>query len=107
MKAFVSVPVQILGKQFLGTRESAKEIVEWIRNDEKAGYQNAELRENVDQFGFDSLVPHARDNRQVLTIFTESARLVVYSGEWLVLFVETGVWSTYTHSRLTENYAEL
>lgn len=107
MKAFVSKPVQILAKQFDGTRESAKEITDWIKKDPNSRYNSAELREQVSKFGFDSLTPHAADDAKELTIHTDSTRIYVKQGNWVVLFVDTGQYCAYHDSRLRENYAEL
>jgi hypothetical protein len=107
LKAFVSIPVQILGKQFDGTRESAKEITNWIKSDPNSRYNSAELRENVDKFGFDSDQPHSRDSHHVLNIEMDQSRLYLTKNDWAILFVDTGVYSTYSDERLHENYAEL
>lgn len=107
MKAFVSIPVQILGKQFLGTRESAKEITDWIRKDPNARYNRAELHEGISRFGLDSRDPHDVDDRRTLNIHCDQNRYFLEEGDWLVLIVDTGVFTTSTHSRLTANYTEL
>lgn len=107
MKAFVSKPVQIRGKQFDGTRESAKEITDWIKADPNSRYNSAELRENVDKFGFDSEVPYARDSTHVLNIDLGSGRLYLTKGDWAILFIEDGIYTSYGDQRLREHYAEL
>jgi len=107
LKAFVSKPVQIVGKQFDGTRESAKEITDWIKRDPNSRYNSAELRENVDKFGFDSTIPVSRDARQDLTIHTDTGRYFLTRTDWLILFADTGAYSTDSDRRIREHYAEL
>lgn len=107
MKAFVSKPVQILAKQFDGTRESAKEVTDWIKKDPNARYNRAELREEVSKYGFGSDVPHTVDAESYLTVFTDQSTYYIPKGEWLVLIVDTGIYTTYSNERLRENYAEL
>lgn len=107
MRSFVSKPVQILGKQFDGTRESAKEITDWVKEVLGNKYQNAELRESVAHFGFSSDVPHSVDAQHVLTIYTESGRYYINRSDWMVLIIDRGDFTTYMNDRLHEIYAEL
>jgi hypothetical protein len=107
LKAFVSKPVQIAGKQFDGTRESAKELINWIKSDPTARYNSAELRENVNQFGFDSTGSYFEGNRKTLNIDTDVARYFLHKGDWLVRFIDTGGYTTYDDQRLRAKYAEL
>ena len=103
MKEFVSKPVHIQGKQFDGTRESAKEITDWAKSliDD---YQSSILKEEVSRFGFESNIPLSVNSEHTLMIFTDRAQYYINRTDWLVLIVDTGIFTTYTDERLNEIY---
>lgn len=107
MKAFVSKPVHIAGKQFDGSRESAKAITDWVKeviiDDE---YQCAELKENVSHWGFMD-TPISELSLNVLVIATKTSSYYVNKTDWIVQIANTGKFTTYTDARLREIYNEL
>lgn len=107
MKAFVSKPVQIIGEQFDGSRESAKKVTDWvkvvIKDDE---YKCAELKENVSLWGFMD-TPISELSQNTLVIVTNKCTYYLNRDDWLVQFTETGKFTSYTDARLQEIYNEL
>lgn len=108
MKTFELKPKRIEAKQFLGTRESAKEISDWIKADDSAGYSSAELREMVVKGGFDDiLTPDASASSVLTIILKERASLYIEGGDWVVRYVETDTYTVMSHERVTQNYREV
>lgn len=108
MKAFVSKPVQILAKLFDGTRESAKEIVEWVKSDPNFKYDSAELREHVAKCGFSTEAVHDTRDTCSLTIYNQfGGKRIVNRGDWLVLHVESEDYSSLSYEELQAHYKEL
>lgn len=109
MKAFKRKPEEIVAERFDGTVESAKKIVDWMRENplEKFVGYNLQLSEERFQLGDDPSFPgEAVGYTPELSITTEKARYYLTPGNWMVLTGE-GEFKTSYDDFLAKHYDEV
>lgn len=105
-QSFVRKSYDLTAMCYLGTRESAIDLIDWVKRDPNANYRSAEFREDVSNGNFGDIPDSKIHVYNSLTIHTDSSRLNLRPGDWLIYFDEDGIYSTTTNQRFIEKYAD-